>query len=53
MRVACEAKQMRPSVPYLGNKIDVEGLHPLEDQVQAIKDALTPNLLLDALTPNL
>ena len=33
---------MRPSVTYLGHKIDVEGLHPLEDRVRAIKDAPIP-----------
>ena len=33
---------MRPSVSYLGHKIDAEGLHPLDDRVRAIKDAPTP-----------
>ena len=33
---------MRPSVSYLGHKIDAEGLHPLDDRVRAIRDASTP-----------
>ena len=33
---------MRPSVTYLGHKIDAEGLHPLDDRVRAIRDAPTP-----------
>ena len=33
---------MRPSVTYLGHKIDAEGLHPLDDRVRTIKDAPTP-----------
>ena len=31
-----------PSVPYLGYKIDGDGLHPLPEKVKAIQDALTP-----------
>ena len=30
------------SVTYLGHKIDAEGLHPLPDKVQAIKEAPPP-----------
>ena len=33
---------MRTSVTYLGHKIDGAGLHPLQNKVQAIKDAPTP-----------
>ena len=33
---------MRPSVCYLGHRIDAEGLHPLDDRVRAIRDAPTP-----------
>ena len=33
---------LRPSVTYLGHKIDAEGLHPLDDRIRAIKDAPTP-----------
>ena len=33
---------MKPSVTYLGYKIDEAGLHLLEDKVQAIKGAPTP-----------
>ena len=33
---------MRPSVTYLGHKIDAKGLHPLDDRVRAIRDAPTP-----------
>ena len=33
---------MRPSVEYLGHKIDANGLHPLQDKVHAIKEAPTP-----------
>ena len=33
---------MRPSVTYLGHRIDADGLHPLDDRVRAIKDAPTP-----------
>ena len=29
-------------VQYLGHRIDAEGLHPMEDKVQAIKDAKMP-----------
>ena len=33
---------MRPSVDYLGHRIDATGLHPLQDKVRAIKEAPTP-----------
>ena len=33
---------MAPSVSYLGHKIDAEGLHPLPDKLQAVKEAPTP-----------
>ena len=33
---------MAPSVSYLGHKIDAEGLHPLSDKLQAVKEAPTP-----------
>ena len=33
---------MRPSVTYLGHRIDAKGLHPLDDRVRAIEDAPTP-----------
>ena len=33
---------MVPSVSYLGHKIDAEGLHPLPDKLQAVKEASTP-----------
>ena len=33
---------LKPSVSYLGHRIDANGLHPLLDQVQAIKEAPTP-----------
>ena len=32
---------MVPSVSYLGHKIDAEGLHPLPDKLQAVKEAPT------------
>ena len=32
---------LRPSVTYLGHRIDADGLHTLPDWVQAIKDACT------------
>ena len=31
------------SVTYLGHKIDAEGLHPIEEKVNAVKDAPVPN----------
>ena len=34
-----------PSVTYLGHKIDAEGLHPLQDKVQAIRDAPSPRAI--------
>ena len=33
---------MAQSVSYLGHKIDAEGLHPLSDKLQAVKEAPTP-----------
>ena len=33
---------MRPSVTYLHHRIDADGLHPLMDQVGAIKEAPMP-----------
>ena len=33
---------MVPSVSYLGHKIEAEGLHPLPDKLQAVKEASTP-----------
>ena len=33
---------MAQSVSYLGHKIDAEGLHPLLDKLQAVKEAPTP-----------
>ena len=33
---------IRPSVTYLGHKIDAEGLHQLHDRVCAIRNAPTP-----------
>ena len=33
---------MRPSVMYLGHRIDAAGPHPLQDKVQAIKEAPEP-----------
>ena len=38
---------MAPSVSYLGHKIDAEGLHPLPDKLQAIKEAPTPRNVTD------
>ena len=36
---------MRSSVTYLGHLIDANGLHPLDEQVRAIKEAPTPRSL--------
>ena len=33
---------MRPSVIYLGHRIDAQGLHPLQDRIRAIQQAPTP-----------
>ena len=33
---------MVPSVAYLGHRIDAQGLHPLPEKVEAIKEAPTP-----------
>ena len=33
---------MSPSVVYLGHKIDRDGLHPVEDKVNAVVDAPRP-----------
>ena len=38
---------MAPSVSYLGLKIDKEGLHPLPDKLQAVRDAPTPRNVTD------
>ena len=38
---------MAPSVSYLGHKIDAEGLHPLLDKLQAVKEAPTPRNVTD------
>ena len=32
-------KSMAPSVTYLGRQIDLEGLHPTEEKIRAIRDA--------------
>ena len=39
-REKCEF--MRPSVSYLGHRIDETGLHPLQDKIQAIQNAPIP-----------
>ena len=39
-RSKCEF--INPSVSYLGHKIDANGLHPLQDKVEAITEAPTP-----------
>ena len=39
-RSKCEF--MKPSVTYLGHRIDVDGLHPLPDRVTAIREAPAP-----------
>lgn len=39
-RSKCEF--LRPSVTYLGHKIDAQGLHPLPERIRAIRDAPTP-----------
>ena len=33
---------LRPSVDYLGHRIDQHGLHPTEEKVKAVKQAATP-----------
>ena len=33
---------MASSVTYLGHKIDGEGLHPSEEKVKAVNDAINP-----------
>lgn len=38
-----KCKFMRKSVSYLGFVIDAEGLHPVSDKIEAIKDAPIPN----------
>ena len=38
-----KCKFMVPSVPYLGHVIDSEGLHPLPEKIEAIRQAPTPN----------
>ena len=44
LRVSLDKCQfMAPSVTYLGgHQIDLEGLHPAEDKIQAIRDAPAP-----------
>ena len=37
-----KCKFMAPSVEYLGFKIDANGLHPLVEKVEAVRDAPTP-----------
>ena len=37
-----KCKFMVKSVSYLGHQIDAEGLHPLSDKVQAVRDAPSP-----------
>ena len=34
---------MAPSVTYLGHRIDLEGLYPSEDKIQAIRDTPAPH----------
>ena len=33
---------MQPEVTFLGYRLDKEGIHPLQDKIQAIRDAPTP-----------
>jgi hypothetical protein len=33
---------MEPQIEFLGHKIDAEGLHPTQKNIQAIKEAATP-----------
>ena len=33
---------MATEVDYLGHRIDVEGLHPLSDEVRAVQEAPSP-----------
>ena len=40
LRVKCTF--MRPTVTYLGHKIDADGLHPVPDRVTAIQEAPSP-----------
>ena len=37
-----KCKFMVDSIMYLGHQIDADGLHPLSDKVQAVKDAPSP-----------
>ena len=37
-----KCKFMADSITYLGHQIDADGLHPLSDEVQAVKDAPSP-----------
>ena len=37
-----KCKFMKPSVTYLGHKIDQQGIHPLKEKVQAVQDAPSP-----------
>ena len=34
---------MAPSVTYFGHQIDLEGLHPTEGKIQAVRDAPAPH----------
>ena len=43
-RNKCEI--LKRSVSYLGHRIDTDGLHPLPDRIQAIKEAPTPNSVI-------
>ena len=38
---------MAPLVSYLGHKIDAEGLHPIPDKLQAVRDTPTPRNVTD------
>ena len=38
-----KCKFMVPSVEYLGHRIDAEGLHPLHEKVEAVKQAPSPS----------
>ncbi len=38
---------MKPSVEYLGHRIDSDGLHPMDEKVRAIRDAPTPKNLAE------
>ena len=38
-----KCKFLKPSVTYLGHRIDSEGIHPTDDKVKAINEAPIPN----------